>query len=329
MSESLPWALALLLLGIGLRMSAFFSGTETGFYRVSFLRLQLDAQSGDRVAKRLMWFAQNPSYFVATTLIGNNVAHYLITVAMGWLTFLVFHKETDWLEMATTVASTPLVFVAGELLPKSVYYRIPLQRLRSESGWFIGFFRLFFPLVVPLIGLTRLLQRLRGGGEKPADLVLGRTQLVQLLTRGHQAGLLTDVQNRLIHGLMHTVSQGVLQAVTPTPRIFGLPETASLGELLEFARRFALTTVPIRRASSDGEWFGYVRVSDAALARRPLASLVRTLPRIDAAQSKLEALLSLQSSGALLGAVYDGNQLVGIANTHGLAEQLFRPPQPA
>lgn len=329
MSETWSLAVALLLLGIGLRLSAFFSGTETGFYRVSFLRLQLDAQSGDKVAGRLVWFAQNPSYFVATTLIGNNVAHYLITVALGWLTFLVFHKEADWLEMLTTVLSTPLVFVAGELLPKSVYYRIPLERLRKESGWFLAFYRLFFPLVVPLIGLTRLLQRLRGGGEKPSDLVLGRTQLVQLLTRGHQAGLLTDVQNRLIHGLMHTVSQGVLQAVTPTPRIFGLPDSTGVADLLDFARRYGLTTVPIRHTAGEQEWYGYVRVADAALTRRPLATLVRPLPKIDATQSKLEALLTLQSAGSLLGAVYDGARLVGIANTHGLAEQLFRPPKPA
>ena len=36
---------------IGLRLSAFFSGSETGFYRASFLRLSIEANAGDAVAR--------------------------------------------------------------------------------------------------------------------------------------------------------------------------------------------------------------------------------------------------------------------------------------
>ena len=66
---------SVILLIIGVRLSAFFSGNETGFYRVSFLRLGTDAHAGDRQASQLIWFSQNPSYFVATTLVGNNIAN--------------------------------------------------------------------------------------------------------------------------------------------------------------------------------------------------------------------------------------------------------------
>ena len=61
----------------------FFSGAETGFYRVSYLRLSIDAQAGDPVARRILWFCQNPSDFVVTALIGNNVAQYGLTAAVG------------------------------------------------------------------------------------------------------------------------------------------------------------------------------------------------------------------------------------------------------
>ena len=42
---TLAGSLALFILGV--RLSAFFSGSETGFYRVSFLRLSIDAHAGD------------------------------------------------------------------------------------------------------------------------------------------------------------------------------------------------------------------------------------------------------------------------------------------
>ena len=50
---------------------------------MSYLRVSIDAQSGDPVAHRILWFCQNPSDFVVTSLIGNNVAHYGLTVAVG------------------------------------------------------------------------------------------------------------------------------------------------------------------------------------------------------------------------------------------------------
>src|SRR6056300_1297885 len=73
----------MLLFLVGLRLSAFFSGVETGFYRISVLRLNIDSQAGDKVASRLLWFIQNPSRFVATCLVGNNVANYVTTLAVG------------------------------------------------------------------------------------------------------------------------------------------------------------------------------------------------------------------------------------------------------
>ncbi len=45
MSGMLPYLGALVLFLIGLRLAAFFSGAETGFYRVSYLRVGIDAQS--------------------------------------------------------------------------------------------------------------------------------------------------------------------------------------------------------------------------------------------------------------------------------------------
>ena len=46
--------LAVLLFIIGLSLSAFFSGSETGFYRVTRWRLVLESREGDAVARGLL-----------------------------------------------------------------------------------------------------------------------------------------------------------------------------------------------------------------------------------------------------------------------------------
>ncbi|MBN1908150.1 MAG: DUF21 domain-containing protein, partial [Pirellulales bacterium] len=66
----------------GLLLSAFFSGSETGFYRAARVRLVLDALGGDFVSRFLAWLTNHPALFVATTLVGNNLANYLASLAI-------------------------------------------------------------------------------------------------------------------------------------------------------------------------------------------------------------------------------------------------------
>ena len=74
--------LIILFFVAGLAMSAFFSGSETGFYRLTRLRLVMDGLSGDRTSQLMLRLVNQPSMFVATALVGNNVANYLSSLAV-------------------------------------------------------------------------------------------------------------------------------------------------------------------------------------------------------------------------------------------------------
>ena len=112
----LGWYVALLISGVYL--SAFFSGTETGFYRISRIRLALDAQVGDQRSRQLNWLVSHPSLFVATTLVGNNVANYLTSFSMVYLShgLSVGHPV-----LIATIVLTPLGFVFGELFLHEIF----------------------------------------------------------------------------------------------------------------------------------------------------------------------------------------------------------------
>jgi CBS domain containing-hemolysin-like protein len=322
-SGALNMAGSLALFLLGLRLSAFFSGSETGFYRASHLRLGIDAHGGDRVAARIMWFVRNPGYFVATTLVGNNVANYLTTLAIGLAAVTLFPENAGWLEIVATLALAPLVFIFGELVPKYLYYRAPTSLLRQGAMWFLFFYRLFLVVSFPLIWITKLFERFGNLEKERRELVLGRSRLVQVLSQGHREGLLSEVQSRLVHGLMHTAAQPVSGSMTPTSRILGLPEDASREEMLDFARRYGVPNVAVKRAGTDSDWYGYLRVVDLAVSRRPHTALIRALPRIESSASKLEALLTLREADKAYGAVFSETQIVGIVSERGLVEQLF------
>jgi CBS domain containing-hemolysin-like protein len=313
-----------LLFALGLRLSAFFSGSETGFYRLSLPRLMIDAQAGQKAARRLLWFAQHPAYFMATTLIGNNIAHYLITCAISLAVVFVFTRETEWLEIMATLLISPVIFLLGELLPKSVYYRAPWTFLRREIKWLRICFVLFLPATWPLVSVTRLLEKLRPGEEQPLDLVLGRNRLAQVVGHGHREGVLTEAQTRLAAGLLQIAPQAVLTSMIPGDRVLGVDDHATRDQVLDFARRFGLPTVTVRRAEGNRNWYAYVCVWELALQIKPLTALLRTLPQIEHQASKLEALQILRSAGEVQGVVVAQGRVLGIVNQRGLAEQMFR-----
>lgn len=332
MTSLLHFTLALIAFILGLKLSAFFSGSETGFYRASFLRLNLDAKAGDKTARRLLWFASHPSHFVATTLIGNNLANYLTTFAIGYGTAGLVTTDAEWLEIVATLLFSPLIFIFGELVPKNLYYRSPLTLLRQNTTAFLWFYRAFWLVSLPLIGLTKLLEYFLGAEKRTLDLFLGRTRLVQVLGRGRQEGILTEVQTNLINGLMQTADQPTTSAMTPIDRILGLSETATREETLQYARQYGLTHVLIHRENSPLDWFGYVRVIDATLGGETLLEHIRIMPIIDSQSRKLQALIQLRTAASDHGLVMDGDRILGSLNQRGLSAQLLRPsptgPQP-
>lgn len=320
---------AVLLFLVGLRLSAFFSGSETGFYRASFLRLTIDAQAGDRIAKRLLWFARNPSYFVATTLVGNNVANYTTTAAINLGAVALLENRGDWVEIVGTLLLSPVIFVFGELVPKNVYYRAPLQLLRRGSRLFRIFYWLFLPVSLPLVGITKLLERFERSEKGPMELVLGRSRLAQVFVHGRQEGILTDVQNRLVHGLLHTAARPVSDSMTPASRAFGLPESSSREQILSYAQRFGTSSVLMSRDGVPEEWYGYLRVADVAISPKPVKSLIRPMPVVAPTLSRLETLLMLRNAGEQYGQVARNGKVLGVISERGLIEQLFRPIQGA
>lgn len=315
----------MLLFAGGLRLSAFFSGSETGFYRISFPRLSIEAQAGDRVARRLLWFARNPSAFVATTLVGNNLANYITTFAISLGVLLIAGEVSDPVEVAAAMLLSPIVFLFGELLPKNLYYRAPWSLLRRDSTLFLFFYWLLLPASWPLVGVTRLIERISPATGRRTELLLGRIHLVQLMTQGRREGLLTDVQNRLANGVLQIAPQPVTASMTPAHRVLGLSERATRQDVLSYARRFATPVVAIHRDQSDEDWFAYVRVVDVTLNRKPIATLFRTMPVISPAATKLEAMQTLLTENAVYGVIRQDDRVIGIVNNRGLCEQLFRP----
>lgn len=118
--------LAIVLFVVGVLLSAFFSGTETGLYRVSRTRLVLDGLSGSYLAKSLIWLINRPTVFVATTLVGNNVANYVVSFSIVLGAAALFGSGGAS-ELLAPILLTPIVFVFGGIDAQELFLRRALS----------------------------------------------------------------------------------------------------------------------------------------------------------------------------------------------------------
>ncbi|MEZ6126468.1 MAG: DUF21 domain-containing protein [Planctomycetaceae bacterium] len=313
---------------VGLRLSAFFSGTETGFYRVSTLQLTLQKQRGDRVGSALFWFVTHPERFVATTLVGNNVANYLTTMAVGMLVAAVWEHSTGAAEIVATLAMTPVVFIFGELIPKSLYYRAPMSLLRSGSVAFNLFYWLFIPISYPLIQASRFVATLSNSDKRPMEVVFGRTRLYGVLEEGQREGLLTGLQRNLAENLMQVAGLPVHLSMVPASTIRGLSESASVDEVLKLAGETDSPEVLLHAEGRPFEWVGCVRVADLLASSLAPRHMMQQLPVFQESDARLEVLTELFRRYSQFGVVRSQDRVIGIIRRQTLISQLFRVIRP-
>jgi CBS domain containing-hemolysin-like protein len=316
--------LSLLLFALGLFLSAFFSGSETGFYRVARVRLLLDGLGGDVVSRALLWLTNNPALFVATTLVGNNLANYMTSLSIVMLIQELPLNAMQWVEVVAPVAFSPVVFVYGELLPKSLFFRAPNKLLRHGGALFLLFAVLFTPVSLALGALGQLLQSVVGQAPLRVRLALARKELQQVLEEGHEVGILRPAQRDLAQSLFAVAPRSVLDFVTPVARVATQRVGVKKAELLRVARRHNVTVLPLLEKLGR-QLAGYVRIVDLYLDDSDTVDSVRELLVVSASDTHIAALIRMQTNKEELASVVDeANETVGLLYAEDLTEPLFR-----
>ncbi len=303
--------LCLILLALGVFLSAFFSGNETGFYRASRVRIVMAGLDGDRISRSLLKLVNNPTWFVATTLIGNNVANYLTSLAVVLISSYVWNSSA--VEMLLPIVLSPVLFVYGELLPKSLFYQAPNLLLRFCAPLFLFFSVLFAPAAAFLWVMGKFLERLIGQSPETVRLALARKELQQVLEDSLEAGILKPTQRQLAQSFFLVASNPVNEICIPITRVRAVKHTATRTAVLKLAQRRRLPEIPIYQ-NERHQLIGYVRTVDLLLKEPGDESLtVRPLIEIKASELMGEAVLQMQSARVPLAKVVnDSGATIGL-----------------
>lgn len=140
---------------ICLLFSAFFSGMEIAFVSSNRIHIEIEKKQEGFLAKLLTKLTAKPSKFIATMLIGNNIALVIYGLLMGdllvnwFLTLLptnfsfVDYMLTDLSLLTQTIISTLIILITAEFLPK-VFFQIYSNTLLKVFSFPAYLFYLLF-----------------------------------------------------------------------------------------------------------------------------------------------------------------------------------------
>lgn len=193
-------------------VSFFFSGSETALTAANRTKFQTEAKNGDRKAKGLTRLLDNPSEFITTILIGNNVSNIILPILV---TILAIRMGIN-IGIAAAIITIVIILIS-EVIPKSVAATFPDK-----------ISRLVFPVinicVIVLKPITVLLNKMTDGINhmfsrgKPVEKRFNKEEIRTLLNIAGREGAFNEVENARLQNVMDFEKLKVTDVDT-TPRV--------------------------------------------------------------------------------------------------------------
>jgi magnesium and cobalt exporter, CNNM family len=154
-------------------LSAFFSGMEIAFISSNKVYLGIEKMQDTFVSKTLSKLTENPSKFIASMLIGNNIALVVYGFFMGemimhWLTAIGGPSKGLSAILLQTVISTFIILITSEFLPKVFFqvYANTLIKFFAIPAYF--FYRVFYFISTFIMWISDIILRrvFNSGGDQ-------------------------------------------------------------------------------------------------------------------------------------------------------------------
>jgi CBS domain containing-hemolysin-like protein len=289
----IPVCVLLIVLG------AFFSGSETGIYRLSRFRLRLGMEHKKPFYALLGKIMDDSAGLVFSMLIGTNLANYLVT---GIVTVILLAAVTNThaAELYATVLIAPILFVFSEVIPKNVYYHRAdtLMPRFAPVLWFFHKLFTYSGAIALLKNISRTFTTLLGLPAATADTIIAaRTSHIrQIIRETRDEGILSPVQNDIMNRLINIPHITIASVMIPISKVDMLQVTSDRAQVLAQLRRGPYTRLPVYEHSRNNVT-GFVNIYEVLRSGEEFQNLrdfVKPMARFAATTSVIDAMNQMQ-----------------------------------
>lgn len=243
------------LIVILIAMSAFFSASETAISSVNRIRLKGMAENGSRGAERALRILKKYDKALTTILIGNNIVNIATSSLATILTVRLIAQAYDsqvigdqYGPLVSTVVTTVVVLIFGEVLPKSIAKDNPEGICIGVSAVISFLMIIFTPFSALFIlmkaGLGKLL-------NKKETVSVTEEELMAIIDEIEDEGVLEQQESNLVRSALEFDEITVDEIITPRVRITAVEVNESADDVRAKFLKEEYSRMPVYEKTLD------------------------------------------------------------------------------
>ncbi|QLE00670.1 HlyC/CorC family transporter [Galbibacter sp. BG1] len=326
--------IAIIVIIVSLILSAFFSGMEIAYFSSNKIHIEIEKKQDGILAKVLTKLTKKPSKFIATMLVGNNIALVVYGIYMGDLLIDYLYPAYVGVEslpfniiLVQTIISTLVILITAEFLPK-VFFQIYANSLLKIFAVPAYIFYVLFSFISSFIiwisdAVLRIFFKTEGDEVQLAfsKVELGDYISEQVEAADEEDNLDSEIQ--LFQNALEFAEVKAREVMIPRTEITGVEYDESLNQLNKIFTETGYSKILIYKGSID-DIIGYVHSFDLFKNPTDIKSVmmpVEYVPETMLISDVLEVLTKKRKSIAVVLDEYGGTS--GIMTVEDIVEELF------
>ncbi len=321
--------LQILIILVSIVLSAFFSGMEIAFVSANKMHIELEKKRGNFLSKVLHSLTENPSKFITTMLVGNNISLVIYGYFMGelLLSFLAPYIESEFfMLLVQTIISTFIILVTAEFIPKAIYRIYANEALKIFALPAYIFFILFYIISEFIIFISDFILRVFFNTKKDdAQLVFSKVELGNYISEQLETASEDEVDSeiQIFQNALDFHDVKAREAMIPRTEIVAIELHESLKSLKDLFIETGLSKIMVYKDSLD-DIIGYVHVFDLFKKPKSIRSIVLPIvivPETMMINDIMNELTKKSKSVAIVLDEYGGTS--GLITVEDIVEELF------
>ena len=323
-----------LIIIICLMLSAFFSGMEIAFVSSNKIYLEIEKQQSGINARLLSFITKNPSRFIATMLVGNNISLVIYGIFIGdRILQMMFPSTLQDLSFSIkiiliqTLISTVIILITAEFLPKVIFQQFSNIFMKVLALPTAVFYFIFSPITAMIMWISDLIliKFFRIEGDQ-IQFTFSKIELGNYIEE--QLESTKDLENvdseiHIFQNALDFSEVKAREAMVPRTEIVAAENTESMIEIKKLFTSSGLSKIPVFTESIDNI-HGYVHAfemfkkpDDLKKILLPVAFVTETMKISEV----LKLLTKQRKSIAVVLDEYGGTS--GIITVEDIIEELF------
>ena len=327
---------------LALVASAFSSGMEIAFITSNKLKVELDRKQGLLSAGIIAWFLKRPKLYIASMLVGNNIAlvvygYYMGEAIMAGLALIAGSSDPTHLEapllgkwgdlFTQTALSTVVVLFFGEYIPKAIFSVNPNRWLNLFAPLLVIWFGVLFAFSWLVTRIADLFLRLfLGKSPEAASVEFGRVDLnhyLQEVTGNIHPGKNLDHEIQIFQNALDFSKIRARDCLIPRNEIVAVAMEDTIEELSHKFIETRLSKILVYKENID-HIVGYVHSYELFRQPADIRSITRPvliLPEPMPANEILEMFIKQKRNMAVVVDEFGGT--AGIITMEDIVEEIF------